>query len=154
MLICNCLILCAALLVLIWFFYFTKLNGIYGNVTCTRCESLGSLEAGPLSLDNLVFYQTADFLCALRYRLWSRFWFRPEHFSLSFVLFLNHTCLDFFHTIPCIPFNFVSSTDHKMYAFHKPSSITLVQVHFNRQHVSLALHAVDCVSVPSANSLV
>ena len=37
-----------------FFFNFTKLYGTYGNVTCTRCESLGSLEAGPLSLDNLV----------------------------------------------------------------------------------------------------
>ena len=45
---------------LLWFWsdlisYSTKLNWIYGNATCTRCESLCSSEAGPLSLDNLVF---------------------------------------------------------------------------------------------------
>ena len=44
----------------LWFWsdlisYSTKLYGIYGNAICTRCWSLGSSEAGPLSLDNLVW---------------------------------------------------------------------------------------------------
>ena len=46
MLICNCLILCATLLVLIWFdFFFIFQNSLWVS---------GSLEAGPLSLDNHV----------------------------------------------------------------------------------------------------
>ena len=51
----------------LWFWsdlisYSTKLNWIYGNATCTRCESMCSSEAGPLSLDNLSYNMTLFFI--------------------------------------------------------------------------------------------
>ena len=58
MLICNCLILCAASLVLIWFdfLFYKKLWNLWKCNMYSLLVSLGSSEAGPLSLDNFVSY--------------------------------------------------------------------------------------------------
>ena len=56
MLICNCLILCAASLVVIWldFLLYKTLWNLWKCNMHSLWVSLCSLEAGPLSLDNLV----------------------------------------------------------------------------------------------------